>query len=258
MPLSPRRGWVATLLDTARFEVRALSDSVLPFGWSPEYVREDVASAIWLIPLGVILVAIAILARRRRTQLLSLAVAWPMIAALPMCPLVGPANPRADRYIFLGVLGGALVWGWVAEYAARRMRGEWRVVALAVVCLPLVVLSRQASAAWESDLSVWSAAAERAPKAPRAWTGLSRALRLKGDYDAADEAIERAIDIDPEFIYARVTRVYNRLARGDIDGARRELVAIDALGGRHPGLRRAQTCVELPPREASACIGAPR
>lgn len=254
IPLAPSRGAWATLLDTARFEVRAVVSSLLPFSWSPEYPQEAVASAWWVLALVVIAIGTWGLARRRRTRVAALGVCWSVVAALPMSPLIGPANARADRYLFLSVLGGAMVWGVLADYAARWMPPLARKVALAASATALLALAWPAISIWRSDLTVWTAATDRAPTSARAWTGLSRALRLSGQLDGADTAVERALQLEPGFTYARVTKIYNRLARGDVQTARRELDLVDELELEHPGLARARRCAALSSRQAPRCI----
>jgi hypothetical protein len=83
---------------------------------------------------------------------------------------------------------------------------------------------------------------------------LSRALRLDGELDAADEAIERALELQPNFAYARVTKIYNRLARGDVEAARADLALAEEFDLQHPGLARAKRCAALSSREAARCI----
>jgi hypothetical protein len=248
-----RDGWT-TLLATARFEVRAVVSSLLPFTWSPEYAEEGVASPLWVLALLAIAIGALGLALRRRTRIAALGVCWSLVAALPMSPLVGPVNARADRYLFLSVLGGALVWGVLADEAARWVPPLVRHVALAAAAIFLFVLAWPAISIWRSDFTVWTAATDRAPTSARAWTGLSRALRLNGELDSADAAIERALELQPNFPYARVTKIYNRLARGDVETARLDLALVEELDLQHPGLARAKRCAALPSREAARCI----
>ena len=256
------------LLSTARYSTRGVFDSVLPFFWSPEHAPELTASPWWLLPLAALVLLTVILSRRRRTRPLALGLAIALLAPLPTSPLVGPINETADRYAFLGVLGGALVWGWAANEIARRIgvvcgrralpgltgrRMLWAALALAV--LPGWWVSQHAAVPWRNDMSLWTTAVERAPEAPRAWTGLSRALRLAGRLDEADIAVERAVRLNPRFLRARVTRTYNHLARGDIEAARREIKEIEHLGGASQrGMARARRCAGGAARDAPGCI----
>lgn len=258
VPLSERAGVLATLLATARYEVQALVSSLAPFAWSPEYDPQGPASAAWALALAAIVVAAIWLARNRSTRPFAIGITLALLAALPTSPLVGPANERADRFVFVSVLGGGVVWGWLAHQltVGRRKHAAWAAVALIPVLVPMAVVSRAAAAAWKSDLTLWNAASERAPGSYRTWVGLSRALRLTGDLDGAERAIERAIALYPDSRSAHVTRAYARLLRGDVVGARADIEKVKALGGtRQRGLRKAEQCAALEPRAARVCAG---
>jgi len=270
VPLAAPAGLAAKLLGTARYEVQALLGSVAPFGWSPEYDPQGSASAVWLLPLAAAVLATGWLARRRATLPLAVGIALSLLAALPTSPLVGPANERADRFLFLSVLGGALIWGWVAERAVVALHARiaapssWpqrlvHPVAPAALLLPLLgpmaVVSQSAVTAWRDDFTLWTVASERAPGSYRTWVGLARAQRQRGDLDAAEQSVGRALTLFPNSLSAHVTRAYNRISRGDLEGARADIQRVRDLGGpRQRGLRRAAQCVELEVAAAKKCI----
>jgi hypothetical protein len=248
------RGAAERILRTARYTVRVTLDGLFPIGWSPEYANEPVASGWWLLAAAALIAAIYGLSRLPRGRPLAAGLAIAMVAGLPTSPLVSPINERADRFVFLATLGGALFWGTLGARVARRIPRRLRFAVLALALVPLGVLARRAAAPWRSDAALWATAIERAPTSARAWTGLSRTLRLSGDLDGADRAIERAIVLEPGSLRARVTRVYNRLARGDTVGARAEIEDIRRRGGgRQLGMRRAAQCAERPAIEAARC-----
>jgi hypothetical protein len=172
-------------------------------------------------------------------------------------PLVSPINERADRYLFIGSLGAAIVWGALGDRALARVPARGRAVVVAVLLLPLILVSHRAVAPFRSDGDLWRIAAERAPLSPRAFAGLARVRRLAGDLDGADQAVARALSLDPRSLMARVTRLYNLLARGDVDAAKSELREIEVLGGRnHRGMRHAVRCAaHEKPRGVSRASG---
>jgi tetratricopeptide (TPR) repeat protein len=260
VPLAERGRPAEILFSTARYEIRAVAGALVPFGWSPDYAPEAPAAAWWLALLGALIVAIAFLARRRITRLPAMGLALALLAPLPTSPLVGPANERADRFIFLGVLGGALVWAWLWDLATQRWvpGPRSRALLLGAALTPCVFVCQRAAAPWENDFALWTSAVERSPDSFRAWVGLSRAFRIRGRLDQADAAVARALAIEPRSLSAHVTRAYNRLARGNVEGARQDIARVRELGGpRQKGLRRAERCAALEPPAAQACIGAP-
>jgi uncharacterized membrane protein len=252
------RGMAERLLRTARYTVRGAIDGLVPLRWSPDHAPETVPSALWVVPLVALVVIAVLLVRRKRGRAFAAGLAVLLVAPMATSPLVSPINETADRYVFIATLGGAIVWGALAVRASRWTPHHLRGVALLAVLLPMAWLSRRAAAPWQTDLSLWEVATERAPTSPRAWTGLSRTLRILGDLDGADRAVARAIELDPGFLRARVTRLYNRLARGDMEGARADIREIQRLGGgRQLGMRQAEKCVDLAPQEAARCAGFP-
>jgi hypothetical protein len=256
IPRAPHVDRVLRLFATARFCVRVGLATLFPFWPSPEYARPPPASALWLLALGGWVAVAWLLARRRRTRTPGLGLALILFMPLPASPLMGPANEMADRYAFLGVLGTGLVWGWLASFTFARVRARWEeLAALGVAGLCMWAFCQSAAAPWRSDLSLWLEATQRAPTSPRAWVGLSQARRIEGNLDEAERAIERAIALDPKFIAARVTHVYDLLARGDLAGARSELGVIHELGGdHHRGVSRAARCAALTSDAAASCI----
>jgi hypothetical protein len=78
-------------------------------------------------------------------------------------------------------------------------------------------------------------------------------LRLRGRLSDADDADARALALDPSYAPAKLTHVYNLLARGELDEARAELSALDDED-HLAGLRHARECAALEQEAARACI----
>jgi hypothetical protein len=255
VPRAARGSVVSTLLSTARFESRAVGQSLWPFAWAPEYSADREATWVWSIAFIAIVAAVLVLARQPSTRTLALGIALSVAAALPTSPLVGPINARADRYLFVSAWGGALAWGWAADRLGRFIHRRWHAAALAVVSLALVVACRRATAPWRDDLSLWSVATDRAPESARAWTGLSRARRLRGDLPGATKAVDTALSLDPRFVPAHVTKAYTLLALGEPLLAQIELDRLRSEGnGSYRGVSRALRCARLSPNDARTCI----
>jgi hypothetical protein len=255
IPRAPARDLLGTLCDTARFEVRAVVQALFPLQSTVEYPRDEPASLIWLLGLIGIGAAIVGLARSRRTRVPALGLAFALVAPLPASPLFGPVTARADRYLYLAVFGGALVWAWAADRVARRVPRLAARAGLFAAAAALIVMAQFAILPWSNERALWSRAIADAPDSPRAWTALSRAHRLAGEIDDADRAVERAISLDPTYVPARVTRTHNALARGDTSLAQRELRMIEDLGGSaYPGFALARECSTMPPDRARECI----
>jgi hypothetical protein len=200
---------------------------------------------------------LVLLSRGVRSRGYAVGLAIAAIAPLGAAPLVGPVNPWADRYVFVGVFGGALCLGQLLTALFGKFRTSLPPWFMAPVILAGVAACWNVSRVWKNERTLWTYAVRVAPDSARAWSALSRVERLDGHLDAADELAAHALALNPMSIPARVTGVYNLLARGSLEAARREITYVDLLGGSlHPGMARARSCARMSREEASRCARA--
>jgi hypothetical protein len=256
LPLAPERPLGQMLLRTARFEVLAVVHALVPWLYAPDYWRQPDASFRWVLPCLSLVVGVVVLGRSRETRLPALGIGIALVAPLACSPLLRPVNELADRYFFMGALGGGVVWGWLLDRAVVTLGLERARSATALVCLPLVVVAWKATSIWRDERSLWTAATAITPASPRAWAGLSRVHRVAREREAADEAMACALNADPDYVPALVTEVYNDLAFGRLETAREHLAALDARhAGDGGGINKARHCAALDRTAAAACIG---
>jgi hypothetical protein len=256
IPRVPARSVVETALRSMRFAVQSVRHSMLPLDWAPDHWRQPEAGMVWTLPfLALVMVAI-LLAKSRSWRSVALGLWIVLLAALPSSPLVGPVNEVADRYFFLGILGGGMIWGALLQHLSRRLGLSSRRRMLPfLMCLPLLVPTWDASRIWRDELTLWTAAVDRQPNSPRAWAALSRVYRIAGDHDAAVVAVERAIALDPTYPPALVTRVYNEIAAQQLDRARAHIADLERRGlGKQRGIPKARRCLELEAGAVQACL----
>jgi hypothetical protein len=256
IPLAPKRPFAQLLLRTARFEVAAVGHALFPWLYAPDHWRQPDATFSWMMPFLCLVAGVALLGRARDTRVPALGVGIALAAPLACVPLLRPVNEIADRYFFLGALGGGILWGWALDFAAVKF-GLLRlrpVVALA--CLPLAVSCWRATSIWRDERSLWTAAADLTPGSPRAWAALSKVHRVAREREAADRAMARALAADPHYGPALVTEIYNDLVFGRLDVAREHLAALDQRRlGDGGGIAKARRCAALDAAQATACIG---
>jgi hypothetical protein len=255
IPTAPARGAVQLLFRSVRYEVEAVKHAALPFFWSPDRFKQPDAGALVLVPFFAVLASLVFLVRRRATRTAALGLAVALVAPLGSSPLLRPVNELADRYFFLGVLGGGLFFGFVLDEWRRRKPRRFPRVAVALVCLPMMFPAWSALRVWRDERSVWTAAVERTPTSTRALAALSRVERMAENPRRAEELAARALALDPRYAPALVTRIYNELHAGDVERARAHLAELPALGAADAkGVKKAHRCAALAPDAARACI----
>jgi hypothetical protein len=256
LPLAPERPLSQLILRAARFEVQAVVHALCPWIYAPDYWRQPDASARWVMPCLSLVIGVVLLARSREFRVPALGVGLALAAPLACSPLLRPVNEFADRYFFVGALGGGLVWGWALERGADALKLERARAVIVLACAPLVLSAWHATSIWRDERSLWTAAVELTPASPRAWAGLSRVHRVAREQEGADQAMARALNADPDYVPALVTEVYNDLVFGRLETAREHLAALDARhAGDGGGIGKARHCAALDREAARACIG---
>jgi tetratricopeptide (TPR) repeat protein len=214
-----------------------------------------------------IVVVVVLLARRRSLRGAALGIAVALVAPLASSPLARPINEYADRYFVFGVLGGGLFWGTLGVQLLRRLLRRTQAGhvfstasryqhALFILCLPLLLPAFRATVIWRDERSLWTAALERNPASARAWTNMARVHRRAGELGAAERAVERALELVPDYPYALVAGAYADLSSGRLQQARHRLAELRRLNLTDtPGFRKAEHCAKLAVEEAKRCVG---
>jgi len=150
--------------------------------------------------LGWIGTAVALV---RRAPAAAFAMAWVVVMYLPLSNVV-PLTPYfvAERYLYVPSFGVCLLLAIGAEALHRRAGAAGRALAIGIVVL-LVGWGSWRSAArnrdWRDDLSLWTAAVERAPAASaRAHKEIGRALWAAGRNDEAIAHLHKALALGPD------------------------------------------------------------
>jgi hypothetical protein len=254
IPLAEYGSWSEKLLRTARFELWSGLHSLVPIWARPEHEALPEPHWGWLLAcVALVPLALALL-RRRALRVLSGALGVALLSPFLTSPIFGPVNETADRYWFVGSLSGALLVGAGVSALGRRYP------ALGLSALVLLVAvgmlgSRAAGAVWGSEVSLWTAAVEAAPRSGRAWTSMSRVHRMAEQEQLAERAVQRALELRPDYLPGQVARVLNQLWAGKLEEARAGLVLINAQTRlQRDAVRVAARCAARESAaEASAC-----
>jgi tetratricopeptide (TPR) repeat protein len=202
----------------------------LPVALSPiYYYRRSLAfEPLNLLALAALCgLALWLIRRRRRLPWTFFCAAWFAIALLPESNVMPLAQLRADRFLYLPILGAAI---WIAVGLERlpSLAGTaaWTThlparAAGAALVAGLALATHAAAGVWRSDVSAWTRVAECHPWSATAFLLLGHAYLGADDAPRAEAAYLHAIALAPELAegHLALARLYH--TRGDQDAADR-------------------------------------
>jgi hypothetical protein len=102
-------------------------------------------------------------------------VVWAVLAYLPNSNVVLLARYLADSYVYLPLIGPALILGAAVDDLRGRSRPTWVLALLAGTAVALAVPAARASARWRDGVTLWQSAAAGAPASPQICRALGNA-----------------------------------------------------------------------------------
>jgi tetratricopeptide (TPR) repeat protein len=190
---------------------RYVVNLLFPVHLSPDYHVDPVPSlfsprglmAAALVALVVVAVVWLIARFRRdgdpRFSATLFWIAWFFAALLPVSQIAPIFNRMADRYLLLPSMAFTTLlayWGWLAW---QRRPARWWVAVAALPVVVLALLTARQVTFWESSVSLWERAAAMQPRSTRAWYQLSTSYQAEKRYEDEGRALERALELDPEY-----------------------------------------------------------
>lgn len=185
-------------------------------------VPPDWASAPWLIPAWVAIIAALGLILVRGGPAARFGLLWLGVNFLPVSNIVPiPSYPMAERFMYLPSAGfcliaGALLGGPLFERLGTRV--AWGVVGIAAALLALVTVERNLD--WRDDVSLFSSVVERDPRSAEGYFNLGSALIERGNAADARAAWERALRVEPDHSGALAQLGTLAARQGDLARAR--------------------------------------
>jgi len=220
--LNPLHGGslVTHVLMMSRVALENVTALLLPLNLSTIYYypRADVYAPLNFAAFAAILLAGAyLIVRRRRHPWTFFCVAWIVLVLAPESNIVPLAQLRADRFLYLPVIGFG-VWVAVAVERLYAAVPRWRraVAGIAIFLVgTLAALTRDSASIWRNDVTAWTRAVERNP-----WCGLAYQMLGVAEFDAgqplrARVAFERALSLNPRLVetHLSLAKLYLRLGR---------------------------------------------
>jgi hypothetical protein len=239
-------GLIAHVVMTGRVSADYLVAALLPVGLSPIYYyrRALVYQPLNLLALAAVVgLAVAVIAGRRRRPWTFFCLAWLAVTLLPESNVVPLSQLRADRFLYLGMVGIAL-WLAVGIEALRMPRahsapfGAGQQVAAPVagvlLVIGLAVATHTSAAVWRSDVTAWTRVVERYPWSATAWLLLGHAHAAAAEPQRAAAAYVVAVERDPELAGAHLALARLAHAGGDTGAADAHLHRYLALRPNDP------------------------
>ena len=211
--------------------VRYLGLLVAPVGLSLIHGVEPVTSpwgAGFLASL-VVLIALAAVAwrLRRRDPLFTWGIAAFFLGLLPTSSIVPSRDLMFEHRVYLPLVGFATAVAAITTITLRARWWRFGLAAAVVATLAFVTASRLR--VWDTELALWRDAVRAAPGSARAHVNVGHALQARGELVFAQAAYERALEIDPDHVFAlnNLGNVYRGLGRAE--DAERVLLRVLAL-----------------------------
>lgn len=129
----------------------------------------------------------------------ALALLWFFLHLAPTNSLLARTDPVNDRQLYLASIGPLALAG-LAFVALPR----WRSAAIIVVAAALGAATIVRNQDYRSEVALWRDTVGKSPGSARAFNNLGYALQLEGRRDEAIRAYERALELDPDLVQARI------------------------------------------------------
>lgn len=233
-PTAP--AWPTALASVPVAVLAYFKDLVWPVGLFLLHPARPVASPLsresLVAALGFVGMLAALYGSVRWRPILARPICWAAAWLAPVLALwaVNPEWMVMDRYLLLPSLG--LVWAIALLLPLEGARSPLRAsiwIALLVACAGLSLAGMRP---FGNEDRFWSAAIHADPGSSTAWTEWARRRSEAGDLVTADEALQRAVALDPRAQLPRLRQALLALRRGD---ARAAVSGLEDLIRRNAG-----------------------
>ncbi len=228
-----------TLLTVARVFLRYIKLLLFPLTLSADYSYNAFpVTTSWTDPKALLAVLIlaslgyGLLACLRSRPLAAFGGAWFFVALLPVSQIIPHHEMMAEHYLYVPSVGFFLMVAGLVDPLLERPRFAPALYAAGLSTLVLLSLRTVwRNSDWKDDLTLWSKTVQAAPQAARARNNLGGTYLRRGQLALAQEQLEAALEIKPDFAPAWANLGKLSLDRGDQERAEQELQTALRLKG---------------------------
>jgi tetratricopeptide (TPR) repeat protein len=131
---------------------------------------------------------------------------WFFVALLPVSQIIPHHEMVAERFLYVPSVGFFLMASALARPLTDRPRFATALYATGLVTLLFLSLRTVwRNADWRDELTLWSKTVQAAPQAARARNNLGAAYLRRGELTRAEEELNAAVRITPDFAIALET-----------------------------------------------------
>lgn len=134
----------------------------------------------------------------RRNPAAGLALLCGALYLLPSSSIVPLKESMAEHRAYQTGLWLLLAITWSVPSRHLKSAG----ILAAAAALPLALATQARNAVWSSEVALWEEAVRYHPEVAEAWYGLGDAWRFAQGYERAEDAFQRAVALDPDYLDA--------------------------------------------------------
>jgi len=150
---------------------------------------------------------------KKETRPVSFGILWFFLALMPTSSFIALTQVTNDHRMFFPFVGLVLAVPWwfalqLKKYEAKIKAQKWLKYLIVVVAVAILVLNAygtfRRNQVWSSDESLWYDVTVKSPRNPRGLMNYGLTQMQKGNYETALEYYNKALRLDPDYVYLHV------------------------------------------------------
>ncbi len=156
------------------------------------------------------LIGLAIFFYKRNLKIYTFIIFWFFISLIPVANIVPIAFFVSEQYLYLASFAWTLLLGIIFYklYCSFKEKKQGLITSLLIVlimlCLVYGYLTWSRNKDWRNDLVLWTSVLARQPNSVKAHNNLAFYYRNEENYRLAQEHLQKALEINPEYSLAYV------------------------------------------------------